>query len=236
MIFFQKRSSLYKKIVSLLANNHSLNQEEISKGINRHRGRSISEYLNDLVTAGFLTDDFSWSLKTHKMSRLRKYRLSDNYLRFYLKFIEPRKKEIIEGKYEEGSLFAQTQWASIMGLQFENLVIHNRKEILNILEISPSDCLHDGPFFQTTTKKRKGCQIDYLIQTKSAIFLCEIKFSIHNIGKEVIEEMEQKIKKLEIPKHITYRPILIHVGGVSNEVISSEYFDKIIDWCEVFSC
>lgn len=233
---FSKRSSLYKKIVSLLANNHSLNQEEISKGINRHRGRSISEYLNDLVTAGFLTDDFSWSLKTHKMSRLRKYRLSDNYLRFYLKFIEPRKKEIIEGKYEEGSLFAQTQWASIMGLQFENLVIHNRKEILNILEISPSDCLHDGPFFQTTTKKRKGCQIDYLIQTKSAIFLCEIKFSIHNIGKEVIEEMEQKIKKLEIPKHITYRPILIHVGGVSNEVISSEYFDKIIDWCEVFSC
>ena len=112
---FSKRSGMYKKIVKLLVESHSLNQQQICQGIHRQRGRAISEYLNDLVTAGFLTSDYSWDLKSKKISKLRKYRLSDSYLRFYLKFIEPRKVEISQGKYEEKSLFDF--------LNFESMVV-----------------------------------------------------------------------------------------------------------------
>lgn len=159
MISSQKRGRIYKKIVQLLANKHSLNQEEICKGINRKRGRAISEYLRDLVTAGFLSDDHSWSLKTREISSLRKYRLSDNYLRFYLKCIEPRKMEIMQGKYEEGSLFNHMSWESIMGLQFENLVVHNRDILLEALRIQRDDCVFDGPYFQTQTKRKKDARL-----------------------------------------------------------------------------
>ena len=232
---FSKRGRIYKKIVLLLTDKHSLNQEEICKGINRQRGRAISEYLNDLVTAGFLSDDHTWSLKTQKMSSLRRYRVSDNYLRFYLKFIEPKKREIIQGKYEEGSLFDHVNWESIMGLQFENLVVHNRDDLLDVLKIQKADCLCDGPYFQTGTKRKRGCQIDYLIQAKGALYICEVKFSKNPIGREVIEEVRRKIEALTIPKYVSFRPILIHVGEISPEVEEADYFDKIIDWTELIS-
>lgn len=229
---FSKRGRIYKKIVQLLADRHSLNQEEICQGINRQRGRAISEYLNDLVTAGFLTDDHAWNLKTTEISPLRKYRLSDNYLRFYLKFIEPRKKEILKGKFEEGSLFSHTNWESIMGLQFENLVVHNRNILLDALQIRREDYIFDGPYFQTTTKDREGCQIDYLIQTKGTLYICEVKFSKNPIGPKIIDEMQKKIESLVIPRYVSYRAILIHVGGVTEELEYRDYFDKIIDWTE----
>jgi len=232
---FSKRGRIYKKIVQLLADKHSLNQEEICKGINRKRGRAISEYLRDLVTAGFLSDDHSWSLKTREVSPLRKYRLSDNYLRFYLKCIEPRKIEIMQGKYEEGSLFNHMSWESIMGLQFENLVVHNRDILLEALRIQRDDCVFDGPYFQMQTKRKKGCQIDYLIQTKGTLYICEVKFSKSSIGADVIEEMQKKVEALVIPRYVSYRPILIHVGGVTDEVLYRDYFDKIIDWTEFLS-
>lgn len=232
---FSKRSEMYKKIVKLLVESHSLNQQQICQGIHRQRGRAISEYLNDLVTAGFLTSDYSWDLKSKKISKLRKYRLSDNYLRFYLKFIEPRKAEILQGKYEEKSLFDFLNFESIMGIQFENLVAHNGHELIDLLRIPRSDCVLDGPYFQTSTKRKPGCQIDYLIQTKTTLYICEIKFSKNPIGTKVIEEVEKKIKALAIPRHVSYRPVLIHVGGVIDEVIYSDYFDKIIDWTDLLS-
>ena len=35
-----------------------------------------------------------------------------------------------------------------MGLQFENLVVHNRKALWNLLNLSPDEIVMDGPFFQ----------------------------------------------------------------------------------------
>ena len=229
---FSKRGRLYKKIVELLAERHSLNQEEICRGLNRQRGRAISEYLDDLVTAGFLKDDHSWDFRTCKISPLRKYRLSDNYLRFYLKFIHPRREEVLSGKFEQGSLFSHMNWESIMGLQFENLVVHNRDSLLNALHIMREDYIFDGPYFQTKTKNKDGCQIDYLIQAKGTLHVCEVKFSKNPVGTQVIEEVQKKIEALVIPKYVSYRPVLIHVGGVTEEVIYRDYFSKIIDWTE----
>lgn len=161
------------------------------------------------------------------------YRLSDNYLRFYLKYIEPNKQKILKGDFEDANPANVIHWDAIMGLQFENLVIRNRKELLEALRISPESCTFDGPFFQTKTADRKGCQIDYLIQEKTTLFICEIKFSKNPIGTQVIEEVKKKIEALAIPKHISLRPVLIHVGGVMDEVRYRDYFDRVIDWTEL---
>lgn len=232
---FSRRSEVYKDISELLVEKHSLDQKSICKHLNRGSGSVMSAYLNDLVTAGFLSDDHGWDIKSLEISKLRRYRLSDNYLRFYLKYILPNKSNIKKGRFKKDSLFNTMQWESIMGLQFENLVIHNSNDLLDILGIQTSDCVLDGPYFQTKTQRRKGCQIDYLIQTKTTLYICEIKFSKNPIGTKVIEEMEKKMTALAMPKHISYRPVLIHVGGVTDEVVYRDYFDKIIDWTELLS-
>ena len=50
------------------------------------------------------------------------------------------------------------------------------------LKLLPDDIVNDNPFFQRPTKNIKGCQIDYLIQNRNNLFVCEIKFSRNVIG------------------------------------------------------
>lgn len=58
-----------------------------------------------------------------------------------------------------------------------------------------------GPFFQKKNTKNKGCQIDLLIQTKFGTpYLCELKFYLSEVGKQVFVDVEEKIKRLAYPK------------------------------------
>ncbi|MCB1107316.1 MAG: ATPase [Chlamydiia bacterium] len=230
---FSRRGQAYKKIVEALVDVRSLHQSEICKKIKRGNGRVISEYLKDLTEAGFICADFTWDFHTGNVGKIRKFRLKDNYLRFYLKYILPNKNQILKGKFQLSSLYNATNWETIMGLQFENLVVHNSRYIMERLGIPFEDYVYDGPFFQTKTKRKKGCQIDYLIQTKGTLYICEIKFSKNSVGTKVIEEVQKKIKALALPRNISYRCVLIHVGGVVDEVLYRDYFDKIIDWTEL---
>jgi hypothetical protein len=163
--------------------------------------------------------------------KLSQFRLSDNYLRFYCKWIEPIKDRIEADAYETVPLTAIPGWDTIMGLQFENLVLNNRKAIHKLLNIVSNQILWDNPYFQRTTKTHPGCQIDYLIHTSHHFFyICEIKFSRHPISKEIIKEMQEKMNRLKVGKHISKLPVLIHICGVEEEVIESGFFAKIIDF------
>lgn len=222
---FSTRSIIYKTIVERLADG-PCELKDIYKALKVEKSGVISSYLNDLVTAGFVSHDFTWQLKTGQDSKLSHYRLKDNYLRFYLKFIEPNKKKI-----EKQGLKLLPQWQSAIGLQFENLVLSNRKTIQQIIGIDPSEIINDNPFFQRKTKNQSGCQIDYMIQTKfGTCYLCEIKFSSQEIKRNVIDEVKQKIRNLALPKNISIRPILIHVNGVDESVIENDFFSSIIDF------
>jgi|GEM_PF-1459610 len=139
------------------------------------------------------------------------------------------------GKESFSTLITQLPgWEGIMGLQFENLVVHNRKTLWKILGIFPEEIVMEGPFFQNPTVKQPGCQIDYMIQTRfHNLYICEIKFSKDSVGNKIIEEMEKKRKNLKIPKNCSIRPVLIHVNGVDERVIDERYFDKIVDFGEL---
>lgn len=121
-------------------------------------------------------------------------------------------------------------WDTIMGLQFENLILNNRPLIHKTLNIKPDEIISENPFYQHKTKRYSGCQIDYMIQTKfGSLYVCEIKFSKNEIGVSIISEMQQKIEALYRPRGISCRPVLIHVNGVSDQVIEEDYFASIID-------
>jgi hypothetical protein len=121
-------------------------------------------------------------------------------------------------------------WHSIMGLQVENLVLSDRHLIKQALQINPNEILCDNPFFQRKTTKQSGCQIDYLIQTQyNTVYICEIRYSKNEIDTKVIEEMEEKLNRLRLPKRFSYRTVLIHVNGVSESLEDRGYFSHIID-------
>lgn len=187
--------------------------------------------MKNLILAGFVSRDFTWSIKEGEDSKLSRYRLRDNYLRFYLKLIAPNKSKIERDEFTERSLTTIPGWDSLIALQFENLVLQNRKSIQVLLGINPSDMTTNNPYFQRKTLQHEGCQIDYMIQTRqNFLYVCEIRFSRRPIGLEIIDEMKAKIDKIAIPKHFSRLPVLIHVGGVHEEVVESGYFAHTIDF------
>jgi uncharacterized protein len=229
---FHERNVVYKKIVELLVTG-PLEFADLCVKLNYKKSGKVSSYLQNLIEAGFVHRDYTWILKTKKEARLSNYRLSDNYLRFYLKYIEPNKNKIELNRFDDFIISSFPGWDCMMGLQFENLVLKNRNCILKALNINPEDVVADNPFFQRKTKTTKGCQIDYLIQTKfNTLFVCEIKFSRNMLTTSIIDEVGQKIKRLALPRNFSCFPVLIHVSEVSDSVADSGYFKKIIDFSE----
>jgi AAA+ ATPase superfamily predicted ATPase len=229
---FSKRSNLYGDIVRLLARGPKT-FNDLNATLDREKSGALSNYLNDLSTAGFISRDYTWIIKAAKPSRLSYYRLSDNYLCFYFNAVEPKLPQIQTGKLNHMDLSTLPGFDGTMGLQFENLILNNRFKIYEKLHLKPDHVLADNPFFQRKTTTQPGCQIDYLIQTRfNTLFACEIKSSRHEIKADIIREMQEKLNRLALPKNYACFPVLIHINGVSDEVIDQNYFAEIIDFSE----
>lgn len=230
---FLRHSEIYKKAVLALIDT-KLGASELANKLGVDLSSKISGYFNELELAGFLSRYYAWDIKSGKGAKLSQYSIKDNYIRFYLKYILPNRHKIETGSFDDKSLSSLPGWSSIMGFQFENLVLNNRKRVWEILEIKPDEIIWDNPFFQRQTSKMRGCQIDYLIQLKSRnLYVCEIKFSTNEIKLNIIPEINDKINRLKKPKGFSCRPVLIHVNGVDEAVIEQDFFTKIIDFGEL---
>jgi len=228
---FARRSGTYKDILLCLIDQPYASLEDIFKSLGMKKSGVMSDYLEDLILAGFLKRDYTWSIRNGSISKLSHLRISDNYVRFYLKYILPNKNKIEREAFLDRSLTTLAGWDSLMGLQFENLVLQNRFFLQKLLHIDANEIVNDNPYFQRQTTTHKGCQIDYMIQTRfNCLYICEVKFSRKPISVYVVNEVKAKINALLLPKHFSYRPILIHVNGVDEDVIASEYFAEIIDF------
>lgn len=227
---FAKRGKAYLNILTALSKGPAM-LADLYCDLGITKGGVISEYLDDLEKMGYVARDRSWHIKDGRSSSISLYRLKDNYLRFYLRYIAPHKNTI-----ERGGNFEPPTWTSIFGLQFENLVLNNRKSIYELLQIPIEDVLIDNPYLQTKTKAHDGCQIDYLIQSKfQNLYICEVKFQKDPIKKSIINEVEKKVRILDTPKGFSKRTVLIHVNGVDESVEESNYFAKIIDFGQLLT-
>ncbi len=227
---FSVRAEKYRKIIRYLANQPA-QQEAIGKYLHLKQSGDVGEYLDELIKSGFIARDYTWHIRDGRLSTLSQYRLSDNYARFYMKHIYPNRIKIINNQFAAASLTNLSGWHTLMGLQFENLVLNNRHLLWQLLKIKPEEIVCDNPYFQRKTARYPGCQIDYLIQMKhNTLYIIEIKFSKDAIKSDVIRSMQKKIAALAMPRHFSYRPILIHVNGVTDEVMDADFFADIIDF------
>lgn len=202
----------------------------LQKAINYSLSGTFSQYLKALEVCGFVSKHPDWSLKTGKIGKATLYRLSDNYLRFYIHYIEPNLAKIEQGSFLDAPLSSLPGWEPMLGFQLENLLLKNRSLIYRALGIHPQDILIDNPYSQKASARAKGCQIDYLIQMRSnTLFICEVKMRRRELGQEVIEAMKTKIASLSLPKGFGISPVLFHLGPVSDALLSSRYFFRVID-------
>lgn len=226
---FNGKGATYKKILDSLKDGVRT-LSEIRQSIGFARSGTLSEMMDHLVVAGFVVKQSLWSFKTTKPLKQSLYRISDPYMRFYLKMITQNLEAILIGEFDQVPLSTIPGFDTHIGLQLEALLLQNRSILLQKLSISPIDIVRSGPYRQTKTTTQQGCQIDYLIQTKTkGLFICEFKFKRREINSSIVGEMQEKIARLKVPKGFARIPVLFHLSGVGTSVATSSYFYRIID-------
>ena len=202
---------------------------EIAVELAIEKGGRISDAMDRLTEAGLVSPDAGRNPETGAEVRERRYRLRDNYARYYLKLIEPVKDMIDAGAYRFTSLAKLESWNAVMGLAFENLVVNNYVELLPHLHLGSACVTSAAPYRKGGTRGSKGVgfQVDLLVQTEGNIGLVEIKRK-REIDKGIIAEVDAKVKKIARPDGVSIRTALVYDGALSAFVETNGYFDAIV--------
>ena len=203
---------------------------EVSKELRLEKGGRVSAALARLEEAGLVSADSSVNPETGKPAREVRYRLRDNYSRFYIKYIEPSKNVIDSGAFELVALDALEGIETVLGLAFENLVVNNCRDLIPLLNLKGSLITSAAPYRRNGTsgpRGRKGCQIDLLVQTRRTVCVVEVKRR-REIDREIIREVDEKVRAIARPAGVSARAALVYCGRLAPIVEADGYFDAII--------
>ncbi|MBF0364131.1 MAG: AAA family ATPase [Oligoflexia bacterium] len=224
----------YKKIIEVLHQSEcGLAQDEISCSCEISKGGMLSELLFNLESAAFIKSYVP--IDKNINSKLKKYRLTDAFIKFYLAFILPNKKIINAGNRDIFKKIAQKiSFQSYLGKAFELMCMEQHLKIASILGFSGIEYLV-GPYFRKEQKgKSAGVQIDLLFdRADNVITICEMKYRCEKQGTAIIDEMEKKVEVIRQTTKKTIHKVLITTSEPTKELKKSSYFFKIIPASEL---
>ena len=215
-----------RRILNILADGPA-SVSELAKAMSIEPNGHITNDLNDLTVAGFVAAGAGLNPVTNAKVREVRYRLCDNYTRFYLKFIQPRREAIRQGLYRFADLESLPGWNSILGLQFENLVVNNLASLCRELGLGRKLVTSAAPYARRKSAACPGLQIDLLIQTPKSVYVIEIK-RCNRIETSIEKEIEKKVSLLGIGSGKSIRTALVYDGKLSPEVEENGFIDFLI--------
>ncbi|MCF6356709.1 MAG: AAA family ATPase [Draconibacterium sp.] len=176
----------HEKIIRVLANKGiGLTRNELVKLLKISDGGSLTRYLNELITSGFISKYQPFG----KQKKETLYRLTDEYSLFYIRFIERGKNRLF------AQIYNHQQWKSWSGFAFESVCMKHVKQIKHALGIS-GVLTTESSFIKRGTQQNEGFQIDLLIdRNDNSINICEMKFyeSEFEIDAEYAKKLRHKI-------------------------------------------
>lgn len=229
-VFGRKAESRRKALCQLAA--RPLSVSEFATEVSRTASGLLSRTLKELCLAGFAGKEAGLNPMTGEPLRQERYRIRDNYMRFYLKYIRPNRVGIEQGLFRLASLEQLPDWEGLLGLQFENLVLNHCAEFLPLLGLDRSLVLSAAPY-RRMDARGKGVQIDLLIQTKRMVLVVEIKRR-RRISAGVVDEVREKVRRLRVPSDKSVRTALVYVGELAKTVEAEHYFDFVVDAAKLF--
>ena len=223
---FGKKALARKSLLHTLAYG-AKSAAEIAEALGSERNGHLVDYLTELEQAGFVSKDSGMNPCTGQQGRAVRYRLKDNYTRFYLHHVEPNAKEIEAGLFKYDSLAALKGWDTVKGLQFENLVVSNFRSLLPVLGIDGASLLSAAPYRRAREGAVRGVQVDLLIQTKTTAYVVEIKRR-ESIGAEIAPEIAEKVKAVGFRSGASVRTVLVYDGALAPSVRTEHLLDFVV--------
>lgn len=222
-------TSTYKRIVSeLLSGPKRL--KDISEALDMCSSGGVKEYLDNLILADLV--DVSVPLGRTESSKSKSYRISDEFLCFYTKFILPNLKLIRQET--SGDLFARLSAKSLepwLGLAFERFCLKNAGLLARTMGFGD----HVVDWGSVTSREGAGFQIDLAFsRNDKVITLCEIKYWLEPVDASVIASMERKCALFKAARNVTVERALITAHGVEDSLQKAGYFHHIVTLNDLF--
>ena len=148
--------------------------------------------LKELEASGFVTEYPAFGKKTRSL-----FRLSDEYSYFYLKYIEPNKKQTKDFWVTKSANQSYITWA---GFNFETICLKHVEQIKKALGISGLGSRNSSWSVKGTDNK-PGALIDLVIdRNDNWINLCEMKFynKEFSFGKTVNDNIQNKVRQFRL--------------------------------------
>jgi len=229
-------SSHYRNIIEYLSAIRFASRQEIENHLKVKGGGKLTDVLTDLQQCGFIEKYTPYY--TTKKSKLVRYCISDNYLRFYYKFINPIREDIDDGRYndEPCKALSKASYQIWLGYAFERFIRKNHRMIAKNIGFSAVHYKSGVYFSRATEKNNKGFQIDLIFDRADHVLtVCEVRYTQSPVGVEVIAEVESKLNAIPEQKDKTIERVLISAQGVSDSVKHRRYFDHIITFDDLFN-
>jgi len=182
----------------------------------------IIYYLERLIFLGFVSRNIP--INAPKKSKKVRYFLDDYYLKFYFNFIHQNLQRIsITGDMYLFDQFTKNRWDVYLGTLFEQFVRDHAAIIAK--KFGYTNEIHSiGSYWQHPTKRKKGVQIDLVIEfIDHTTFICECKWKGNRkTGMEAVAELRQKAKLYPNKNNHTVKCVLIASGGVTQTVLKEK--------------
>ena len=174
-------------MVRILGNlGKGISRDELMKKSKHTGGGTFTRALEELIASGFVTKYQAYDKKVRRML----FRLTDEYSKFYLKYIEPNKNQ---GENFWKTMFQQQSFVSWAGFNFETICLKHVSQLKKALKI-------EGIHSTNSSWSSEGVQIDLVIKrADNWINLCEIKFynASFKISKNELQGLKNKVSKFK---------------------------------------
>jgi AAA+ ATPase superfamily predicted ATPase len=183
---FNQSSSHISIVRALGSSVKGISRANLIKKSKHAGGGAFTRALDELIASGFVTKYSAYDKKIKKML----YRLSDEYSKFYLKYIEPNKNQ---GEHFWNTMFQQQSYTTWAGFNFETICLKHITQIKKALKIQGIHSTNSSWFTD-------GAQIDLVIKrADNWINLCEMKFynTPYKLGKNELTDLKNKVSKFK---------------------------------------
>ncbi|AYD47792.1 AAA family ATPase [Arachidicoccus soli] len=210
----------------LAASNKGIIRQELIEKSGIPSGGDFSIKLEELMESGFVSEYPYYG----KKKKLTLYRLSDEYSKFYLKFIQNNRNS---GPGTWQRLHKSPSYISWAGFSFETLCLKHISQIKKALRI-------DAIYSTNSSWFNENAQVDLLIDRDDNIMnLCEMKFynASFAIDKNYYLNLKNKIAALqqEANTHKNIFLTMVTTFGVTDNAYNRELVQNTIELDSLFS-
>ncbi|WP_090168934.1 AAA family ATPase [Neolewinella agarilytica] len=228
---FDQSESHVKVIRALAKTQQGYDRQQLLSNSKVTDGGYLTRVLDELTESGFIS---TYPIYGKKKKGMR-YRLTDQYSSFYLRFIEPN------AYGGAGSFMALSQnqaYKSWCGYAFESVCLQHVPQIKEALRIGGL-YTQSSTFYQGSTAAQEGAQIDLLLDRNDGVInLIETKFydGPYRPDKRTLERLEQQRRVLQAAtksrKQLSW--VLLAAEGGEQTVNSQGVIDHFLGGDDLF--